>query len=94
MTLEGAVTIVRREDGFEKRHLWRCDRCKTAIGYELEDDQYSKGSVKPDNPKVLYILPGWLLTTEEMSKGRKMGEGEVTLESARTLAASFPTHSS
>ncbi|TVY32120.1 hypothetical protein LSUB1_G007687 [Lachnellula subtilissima] len=28
-------TVVRREDGFEKRMLWRCIRCGVVVGYEI-----------------------------------------------------------
>ncbi|TVY22842.1 hypothetical protein LHYA1_G008663 [Lachnellula hyalina] len=28
-------TVVRREDGFEKRMLWRCVRCGVVVGYEI-----------------------------------------------------------
>ncbi|KAI9750642.1 MAG: hypothetical protein M1815_001677 [Lichina confinis] len=28
--------IVRREDGFEKRWLWRCGRCRVVVGYQLD----------------------------------------------------------
>ncbi|KAK2626362.1 hypothetical protein QTJ16_004624 [Diplocarpon rosae] len=29
-------TIIRREDGFEKRILYRCSRCGVVVGYELQ----------------------------------------------------------
>lgn len=29
------TTIIRRDDGFEKRVLWRCVRCGVVVGYEI-----------------------------------------------------------
>ncbi|KAF8429552.1 hypothetical protein EV426DRAFT_570620 [Tirmania nivea] len=39
-TRDRAAKIVTREDGFEKRYLWRCGRCKTVYGYQLDDVHY------------------------------------------------------
>jgi len=37
--------VVRREDGFEKRVLYRCSRCRLVVGYELQSQAlpYSGG---------------------------------------------------
>ncbi|KZF25459.1 hypothetical protein L228DRAFT_244304 [Xylona heveae TC161] len=47
--------VVRREDGFEKRVLYRCGRCRVAVGYVLEGER-----------KVVYLLPEGLVRTKEM----------------------------
>ncbi|EKD15435.1 hypothetical protein MBM_06651 [Drepanopeziza brunnea f. sp. 'multigermtubi' MB_m1] len=36
------LTIVRREDGFEKRLLYRCARCRLVVGYEVVHNQHQK----------------------------------------------------
>lgn len=32
------ISLVRREDGYERRRVWRCARCGLAIGYEVEHE--------------------------------------------------------
>lgn len=54
--------VVQREDGFEKRILLRCGRCKLVIGYVLN---------AVDASSVTYILPGGLVETSEMGKGSR-----------------------
>ncbi|ETN46732.1 uncharacterized protein HMPREF1541_00921 [Cyphellophora europaea CBS 101466] len=53
--------VVRREDGFEKRTILRCNRCHLVIGYKLAEDS--------SDANVAYILPGGLVTTDDMQKG-------------------------
>jgi hypothetical protein len=50
--------IVTREDGFEKRTLLRCGRCRLVIAYQLE----TQG-------KFLYVLPGAVTESKELGKG-------------------------
>lgn len=57
-------TVIRRDDGFEKRILVRCQRCNLVIGYRLEQAQFKDQAVQPDD--VVYILPGALVSTEDM----------------------------
>jgi hypothetical protein len=70
--LDPKVIIVRREDGFEKRYLQRCERCRLIIGYHLDSSQYggAKGFGRGDG--MVYILPGSLMSTEDMSEGKDM----------------------
>ncbi|KAI9839197.1 MAG: hypothetical protein M1819_003190 [Sarea resinae] len=35
------ATIVQRPDGFEKRHLWRCGRCRCVVAYTLDGVHYA-----------------------------------------------------
>jgi len=58
--------VIRREDGFEKRTLLRCGRCKLPIGYQL-DAMHSKEHEA--NSRPVYLLPGGLITTPDMAKG-------------------------
>ncbi|KAI9888135.1 MAG: hypothetical protein M1823_000070 [Watsoniomyces obsoletus] len=39
-TLDRRPNIIRREDGFEKRWLWRCGRCRVVVGYQLDVVHY------------------------------------------------------
>lgn len=70
--LDPKAIIIRREDGFEKRYLQRCGRCGLVVGYHLDSSQYdgTKGSGREDG--VVYILPGSLMSTEDMSEGKDM----------------------
>lgn len=91
-TLDRKPIIVRREDGFEKRWLWRCGRCKVVVGYQLdevhfrtsESGGYGTGGAaqekKRTREKVAYLLPGGLMTTSEMAQGKKMDD-EIILPS-------------
>lgn len=81
------TTIVRREDGFEKRLLLRCGRCRVVIGYLLDEihfprpvrearegegEEGDKGD--DDEAKVAYLLPGALVRTEEMGDEARKAE--------------------
>ncbi|KAF8464059.1 hypothetical protein BDZ91DRAFT_730650 [Kalaharituber pfeilii] len=39
-TRDRTPKIIMREDGYEIRYLWRCGRCKTVYGYQLDDIHY------------------------------------------------------
>ncbi|PGG99171.1 hypothetical protein AJ79_08663 [Helicocarpus griseus UAMH5409] len=36
-------TMIRREDGFEKRLLLRCGRCRVVVGYALDEVHFGEG---------------------------------------------------
>lgn len=59
------VLVVRREDGFEKRRVYRCGRCGVGVGYEVlgEDGGERKGG------RVMYLMEGGLVETGEMGRG-------------------------
>ncbi|KAJ5320597.1 hypothetical protein N7508_000880 [Penicillium antarcticum] len=71
------ATMIRREDGIEKRVLLRCGRCRVVIGYYLDEVHYSTsgGGQEGERPQALYLLPGSLVGTEGMG-GEGVGEGE------------------
>ncbi|KAF4613373.1 hypothetical protein G7Y89_g15514 [Cudoniella acicularis] len=89
--------IVRREDGFEKRILYRCARCRVVVGYELlssptsvlpsekmdiDSGSGSGGEGKEYKGEIIYILPGGLMSSEVMlSAGKEGGGRKVTEES-------------
>ncbi|MCJ1421764.1 hypothetical protein MMC32_008131 [Xylographa parallela] len=69
-TLDRRPIIVEREDGFEKRWVRRCGRCRTAVGYVLGD-----GDIDKMQGEVLYVLEEGLVETEELRKqGALAGE--------------------
>lgn len=84
LTMQGLSTddkavILKLEDGFEKRYPVRCSRCGLMAGYQLDRSQFAGTEEKSGpNAEVLYILPGGLMTTEEMRSGKDM-EKEVGL---------------
>lgn len=76
MQKDAKVTIVRREDGFEKRLLWKCMRCKLVVGYEITGLETAGLG---EEGKVVYLLPNGILGTDAMVKGGKIGEDDVDL---------------
>ncbi|PMD47185.1 hypothetical protein L207DRAFT_506199 [Hyaloscypha variabilis F] len=87
------ITLVRREDGFEKRLCWRCERCGVVVAYELQTQvqggeamegvEGEKGKEREDGGfkgKVVYLVPGGVQGTDVMmgrGGGRKIGESDV-----------------
>lgn len=69
------AAILKLDDGFEKRYPIRCSRCRLMIAYYLDKSQFdvSKTGSGPFQGAI-YLLPGGLLTTEEMEAGKEMGE--------------------
>ena len=65
--------IIRRSDGFEKRLLVRCGRCKVVLGYVLDEVHFGKVSGEGQDggnsaPEVIYVLPGAVKKTGELEK--------------------------
>lgn len=73
-SLDHKPIIVRREDGFEKRYMQRCSRCRLIIGYQLDKSQYDGYKSTGRREDVLYVLPGALMSTEEMTEGKDMAD--------------------
>ncbi|KAI9878204.1 MAG: hypothetical protein M1830_001596 [Pleopsidium flavum] len=81
-TLDRKPLMIRREDGFEKRYLWRCGRCRLVVGYQVDEVHYlgrdkdkGKGWEGGRVGDVVYLLPGGLVETEAMVEGRLEGAG-------------------
>ena len=76
--------LIRREDGFEKRFLLRCGRCRLIVGYKLEQTQYEASADSARRNKapidIVYILPGALVGTEEMQRGEIAQQAEWEVE--------------
>ena len=81
----GDIILISKDNGFERRWLWRCARCKLVIGYWLgwpdqaAEDMEADTNGKNDRqevrrPDVLFVLPEALVSTKAMKEG-KMGEG-------------------
>ena len=73
LSVDDKATVLKLDDGFEKRYAVRCTRCGLAAGYQLDKSQFS-GTEGQSGPRtdVVYILPGGLSTTEETREGRSM----------------------
>lgn len=65
---ETKPVVIRRGDGFEKRILLRCKRCNLVIGYKLDEAQFGDGDIPTES--IVYILPGALMSTDEMKDGK------------------------
>lgn len=78
ITQDAKPVIVRREDGFEKRRLQRCKRCKLVIGYQLDETQFSESDIRAD--QLWYLLPGGLVSTSDMRESRPAVVPEWTRE--------------
>ncbi|KAI5207957.1 hypothetical protein E4T38_03027 [Aureobasidium subglaciale] len=68
-TLDTAPTIIRLEDGFEKRYFHKCNRCDLSVGYSLDKSQSEDG-------KGMKGEVGGLVGTENMKAAKDM-EGEI-----------------
>lgn len=77
LSADAKATVLKLDDGFERRYVVRCTRCGLAAGYHLDKSQFA-GVESESGPKtdVVYVLPGGLMTTGEMREGRSM-DGEV-----------------
>lgn len=69
-TDEEAV-VLKLEDGFEKRYAMRCGRCDLQVGYMLDRASFDEAS-SGRKGDVVYLLPGGLMSTEEMKQGKDM----------------------
>ncbi|KAK5167058.1 uncharacterized protein LTR77_007788 [Saxophila tyrrhenica] len=72
--------VLNLEDGFEKRYAARCKRCDLQIGYWLDKSQFEPEQ-KGRRTDVMYLLPGGLMSTEEMKEKKDMGK-EVEMAGA------------
>ncbi|KAL1302029.1 hypothetical protein AAFC00_002478 [Neodothiora populina] len=72
-TLDANPTVIRLDDGFEKRYFETCARCDLIVGYHLDKSQYEGSKTdKGCRDDVVYLIPGGLMTTDEMKSGKKM----------------------
>lgn len=60
------LTLVQREDGYERRRVWRCGRCGLAIGYEVENADSVKVKEDDERLRVMFVLEESLMRTESM----------------------------
>lgn len=60
--------VVQREDGWEKRRVWRCGRCALGWGYEIEIAEGEEAKEK--SQRVVYLLDGGLVETAAMIGAR------------------------
>ncbi|EON66084.1 hypothetical protein W97_05327 [Coniosporium apollinis CBS 100218] len=83
--LDRKPVVVTRADGFEKRYLQRCRRCRLVVGYQLDQAQFADAPVATVGMEsglgrredVIYLLPGGLLSTEDMAAGKTTSGDDV-----------------
>ena len=68
------AVVVQREDGWERRRVWRCGRCGVGMGYELEGVEDGAGTEQEGGSrkrlKVMYLLEeGFVETGKMMAAG-------------------------
>jgi hypothetical protein len=70
---DNTATVIRLEDGFEKRYLHKCGRCELNVGYSLDKSQFedtkASSGVRQD---IAFLIPGGLVSTEDMKGGKDM----------------------
>lgn len=67
------AVLVRRDDGFEKRTMLRCGRCRVVVGYFLDKAHFgSSGSAGGAAGNVVYLLPAALVDTGSMGNEQVM----------------------
>ncbi|KAL5356805.1 hypothetical protein BJX96DRAFT_143424 [Aspergillus floccosus] len=76
---ERKPTLIRREDGFEKRLLLRCGRCRVVVGYFLDPAHFADAGAgreddeeEEEGARVVYVLPGAVMETGIMGEEEKM----------------------
>lgn len=80
LTEDAKAIVVRRQDGFEKRICWRCNRCNVVVGYEIASHD-DANSTSGDRGMVLYLLPNGLLESSilQQDKHPKLTERDVPI---------------
>jgi hypothetical protein len=74
-TQDRKPTMVRREDGFEKRVLLRCGRCRLVVGYKLDGAHFrTEGAEAVGNSMDKEQGPG------DAELGRKIRTGDEGIE--------------
>ncbi|KAI4727055.1 hypothetical protein E4T49_05149 [Aureobasidium sp. EXF-10728] len=72
-TIDTKPTVIRLEDGFEKRYFHKCGRCDLNIAYSLDKSQFEDtktlSGVRED---VAFLMPGGLMSTGDMKSGKDM----------------------
>ena len=75
--------IIQREDGYEKRRIWRCGRCALVIGYELLSERIDdgdrgdggdasiategEGAGYKESERVIFLLEDGLVETQQLA---------------------------
>jgi hypothetical protein len=66
-------TMIRLEDGFEKRYFHKCGRCELSIAYSLDKSQFEDTKTSSGaRENVAFLIPGGLVSTEDMKSGKDM----------------------
>jgi hypothetical protein len=66
MAQDSKPTIIRRDDGFERRLVFRCTRCAVAVGYEILGVERKDG--EGYSGRIMYLLPAGIVSTDVMAR--------------------------
>lgn len=79
LTQPSQQVVIRKEDGFEKRGVWKCGRCAVPVGYEVWAEAKGKEVAGEEgfDGKILFLLRGSLMSTEVMRSGKRVVEGDA-----------------
>lgn len=81
VTIDDTPLVLNLEDGFEKRYPASCSRCGLMLGYQLDLSQWeATKDGKGRRSDVVYVIPGGLLSTEDVSSGSRPSEREVEVK--------------
>lgn len=83
MVQDTKTTIVRREDGFERRLLYRCGRCAVVVGYEVLGGLEGNSS-EGYAGRIVYLLPAGMVSTQVMARGGLDEKGERWVDEDKT----------
>ncbi|KJX99463.1 hypothetical protein TI39_contig357g00022 [Zymoseptoria brevis] len=85
-TVDEKATVLKLEDGFEKRYAIKCARCGLLFAYQLDLSQFEESKAENGRREdVVYVLAGalpgeelrGLMSTEEMLAGKAKVSGVV-----------------
>ncbi|KAF2763121.1 hypothetical protein EJ05DRAFT_495959 [Pseudovirgaria hyperparasitica] len=79
-TVTAKLQVITKSDGFEKRWIQRCGRCKVVIAYQLDWTHWGTeaGERHGRRHDVMFLLPGGFMDTKDMIVGKDMTQ-EVRL---------------
>lgn len=76
-SIDDEATVLKLDDGFEKRYFVRCGRCGLRWGYFLDENSYDDGKGgQGRRESVVFLLEGGLVETGEVREGKvEVGAG-------------------
>lgn len=80
---------MRRQDGYERRRVWRCGRCGLGVGYEVEGEAREGGGEgkgrEKEKMRVMFLLEGGLVETEQLGVEAEDGGVGIGVEGGAVM---------